>query len=514
MRRVSCRPDSHRELASCTRRHRAFNRVRLLEVTTQPFIRRISSAASRRRAVDALSLALALAVGAFVFAGLARASFVVGPATLVVSAAPALSPATVVEMPPFGRVSAATHRGPVEFRVRLEEIDVSRTRSMIERGQISIPETLTAEYAAGLPGAVPAVTRAVGIGLLAAGLASAVMALALRRRARIVVAAFAIAIIVPGVALGAAYSTYNIGAFEEPRLEGGLAYAPGLINVFSAKVASIDRLRDQAVAVARDVAAYYADDRTFATSGPLSQTYRVVHITDLHLDPVGAELARQITRSYEASLVIDTGDLPILGAPVESPVYESLVDRAVRRIYVPGNHDSPSSLAELDRLGVEVLTSGTVEVDGLRIFGVPDPVSRGFGVEPDPDVINAAALEASTALRESLAAGEPTPTIIAIHNPSMERGFIGMAPLIISGHTHAARLYVSRGTVRLNSGTLGGMPYDPRSSGRKVRPHSVSVLYYSADLPRRLIAIDRIAVSANRSSTVARDLFDETLPPE
>ena len=45
-----------------------------------------------------------------------------------------------------------------------------------------------------------------------------------------------------------------------------------------------------------------------------------------------------------------------------------------------------------------------------------------------------------------------------------------------------------------NSGTLGGMPYDPETSGRRLVPYGASVLYYTATVPRRLLAVDELAV--------------------
>jgi len=469
----------------------------------------------RRGALDVLALAVGIALGVLSFFAVARASVPVGPAHLRVSANASLVPRTVVELPPFGRISARTHRGPTTIRIRLEEIDVPRTQRMIERGEISIPATLTAQTAAGLPspGFEAALWRGLLGGLAVAGAAGALVALAFRRRRAIVVASVVLAMAIPGMAVGVAYATWDVTAFREPTLEGGLTYAPRLIDMFSDRVGSIERLQEQAVEVARDVAAYYADDRALSSGGPLSGTYRVVHVTDLHLDPVGAALASEVIRSYEASLVVDTGDLSIVGSPIESSAFASLVDTSVRRIFVPGNHDSPAAIAGLRRLGVTVVTSGTVDVDGFRIFGVPDPISRGFGVEPDGAVVAAAARTARAQLLESLRAGEPTPTIIAIHNPVMEREFIGLAPVLLSGHTHAARLYTNDGTARLNSGTLGGMPYDPAASGRRPRPYSASVLYFTADEPRRLVAIDRIAVFPNRSTTVTRDVFEETPLP-
>ena len=445
----------------------------------------------------------------------ARGPLTVGPARLAISVAPAASARTVVELPPFGSVEAATHRGPVELTVRLEEIDVVGTSRMIESGALTLPTTLGPDAARTLPmgGLSTLVLRLIGGGLLAAGLAAALVALALRRGTVVLALAVALAIAIPAATTGVAYATWDISAFREPTLRGNLAYAPQLVDLFSTRVAAIERLREQAARLARNLSAYYADERSLASGGALPGTYRVVHVTDLHLDPVGAELARSIVRSYKASLVIDTGDLPILGADVEGRVYESLVDTSVPRIYVPGNHDSPASEATLGRLGYTVLTSGTAEVDGVRVLGVPDPISRTFGVEPDPGRLENAGRAAYARLRRALRSGEATPDIVAIHNPVMEEPFVGVAPLILSGHTHSARLYVSDGTVRLNSGTLGGMPYDPETSGRAVLPYSASVLYFTAEEPRRLIAVDRIAVFPTRSSTISRDVIDESLLP-
>jgi len=339
------------------------------------------------------------------------------------------------------------------------------------------------------------------------------VALAFRRGRGVVAVAVALCVLLPGAAMGLAALTWDISAFREPTLRGGLTYAPQLLNIFSIRVARVHRLRDEAADVARSLAAYYGDERSLAPAGDLPGTFRVLHVSDQHLDTVGAELARSIARSYETSLVIDTGDLPIFGFEVEADVFSSLVDTTVPRVYIPGNHDSPASIASLRRLGITVLTSGTVEVNGLRVLGIPDPVSRGFGLEPDSQIIEVAARQAYAQYLASLRSGDATPDVVAVHNPLMETPFVGQVPLILAGHTHVARLLVSQGTVLLNSGTLGGMPFDPRVTGRRPVPYSASVLYFTAEKPRRLIAIDRIALYPTRSTTVSRDVIDESLLP-
>lgn len=466
-------------------------------------------------ALDVASVATALVLGIVSFALVARAPLTVGPAHFELHLAPAWQGKTVVALAPLGRIEADTHRGPVEVSVELEEVDVVKTQALLTEDAGVLEQTLREASGEGAVRSFSsAAWRAATLGMLAAVLAATLVALAVRRHPAVVVGAAVASALLPTAVMGLALSTYDIAGFREPTLRGGLAFAPQLIDVFSTRVADIGRLRSQADDVARDLASYYADDRAFASGGPLPGTFRVLHVTDLHLDPVGAELGKQIARSYDASLVIDTGDIPILGAELEGVAIPSLVDTSVARVYIPGNHDSPTSIQRLEALpGVTVLTTGTVEVGGLRIFGVPDPVSRGFGVEPDPRLIAAEAEDAFARFEDVIRSGETTPDILAIHNPQMERPFIGHVPVILSGHTHSARLYRSQGTVRLNSGTLGGMPYDPTSSGRKVLPYSASVLYFTSTIPRKLIAIDRIAVYPQQSTTVSRDMIDATLVP-
>lgn len=454
-------------------------------------------------------------VGALAFSAAAHGQLKVGPARLEVSVSPAISPRTVVEIPPFGSVRAATHRGPLALVLRLEDIDIVRTTRMIGSGALSIPETISPDAAAEIPvSGIPALAwRLIGGGLAGSVFAAALVVLALRRRRAVVVLTAGLAFVLPAIVVATAYATWDITAFRAPTLRGSLVHAPQLLDVFSTRVADIERLKEQAGRLASNLSEYYADERSLASGGSLPGTYRVLHVSDLHLDPVGAELALSVARSYETSLVVDTGDLPILGADVESGVFSSLIGASVPRVYIPGNHDSPASLEALERLGVTVLASGTVEVDGLRIFGVSDPVSRGFGVEPEAALVRNAAEQASGRLRRSMRSGEATPDIVAVHNPLMESPFVGLVPIVLSGHSHSARLRIADGTVLLNSGTLGGMPYDPEKSERRPVPYGLSVLYFTMEPPRRLIAIDSISVYPTRSTTVSREVIDESLLP-
>lgn len=482
---------------------------------------------SRPMALDALIVTAAVVVSAILAAALISVPIRVGPVTMRAKMGFGLSGQTTVRVPPFGLAHAHTHVGPARLVVAVEDVDIAAVERLLAQrtedpspdlpsfapaGESTLTVTDLLEIETRAAG-----TRLVGLVLAVAALSAPIASfsvLALRRRPSVVAAAAAaafVAVLTSGV-LGA--STFDSGALAEPHLEGALTFVPRLEAVFTTRLSVIERLRDQVSEVADQIAAYYADPRSIASGGGLPGTFRVLHISDAHLDPVGAQLARSLARSYEASLVIDTGDLVITGVSEEVRLLPSLVITSAPVLYVAGNHDTQAVVDELTRLGnVTVLTSETVVVDGLRVFPIADPESLSPRIEPDRAAVRAATLAAAQRLRALEGAGMPRPDIVAMHNPLAERALVGLAPLVLTGHTHSERLYVSDGTVRLNSGTLGGMPYDPSLTDRARLPHSASILYYTATLPRRLIAIDRISVSPDRTTSLTRQVIDESLLP-
>ena len=455
----------------------------------------------------ALSLLLAMAVGLVAFGGFANHAYQVGPARVNAEIAPALPGATAVTVPPFGTISAPTHTAPLRLRLTLTEVDLPALQELAAQGvpDASLQEQLRDEALGGA-------RRAVWEGLFAAALAAGFVGWALRHRWKMVAASALLGVLAPALLLGWSFSSYDLDAFQTPSYRGAVAYAPSLIELVQRRAEQVDDLRRQIEKLVRDLNGYYRAPQSFAAAGALPDTVRVLHVSDIHLDPVGLALTREIAEEFDVAFIIDTGDINHYGSDVEATVAASQVPTAWPYVFIPGNHDSPAITAALDALPQVTVLDATSTVEaGIRIFGVADPASRGTGVEPDRDAMLAEGRSISARLQLGMRSGEETPTVIAIHNPGMAEPFAGLSPLVLLGHTHTPDLSQRDGTWFLDNGTTGGIHFSDLRADPHI-PHTASVLYFTAEEPPRLVAIDQIEVyGITGQSSLRRTVIDPAL---
>jgi len=461
------------------------------------------------RWVRVASVVLGVVLGMAAFSLFARSSYVVGPARVTASASLWPSGETRIELPPFGSVQAHTHAAPLLVTLRLDDVDIERLKRLAEQGVPSQRELLRLRTLL-VAGAQQAAARGLAAGVLIA----AFVAWALSRAGRYAAIAAMIAALLLGGVMGWTVVGFDEDAFREPQFQGTLAFAPGLIQIVERRARDVRRLEQEIGGIARDLANYYARPQSFASGGDLPRTFRVLHETDIHLDPVGFSLSRELARAYNVALVIDTGDVNNLGTFPEGVAAVNGLETIKPLIYVGGNHDSPEIMAALrKRKGVTVLDETSATVSGLKVYGVGDPVGRGLvpDATPDPLVADRIAQQAAGKLKASLKSGETTPNIVAVHQPVMATPFLGIVPVILDGHTHSALLSKRSGTWVVNSGTTGGVSFRGLTSDPHI-PHTASILYYTLDLPRRLIAIDTVQVFGKVTQTsLQRTVVDASL---
>ena len=458
-------------------------------------------------AIPVVGVLLAVCAALFAFTLAASARDAIGPAAVRVTLGVQPDAGTTLAFPPFGAVSADTHAGPISVTLSLVSIDLDELTAVTSAGT---PTTEVVEsWIDGVRGiVVAAALRGALIAILVAGLVA--WSVSRSKRLTAIAAGASAVAIVASVALAGA--TFDTAAFSQPRFEGVLTHAPAAFGLVQERLTDIQTLQRQVGSLAEDLAAYYGVSQSLVQGDSLAGTYRVLHVSDLHLDPVGMQLVLDLASAYDVELIIDTGDITHFGTAQEAALASAqLGSRSY--VFVPGNHDSPEIGAALAESGRVTVLDGetTTTARGLVIYGLGDPAGAGSDIEPDSDLAAARGVAAARTLYTAMRAGAPAPHVVAVHDPAAGVPFGRIAGLILSGHTHTPELSFVGRTVFLGAGTTGGVHFTELTSDPHI-PHGAAVLYFSESEPGRLVAIDQVEVyGKTRQSAIRRTVIDEAL---
>jgi predicted phosphodiesterase len=480
---------------------------------------RAQAAALGRRLGPWLLPLLAGALGAsLAITFLAHEDARVGPATVRLSARPALQGSSLLSVPPFGSMSARTHVGPMEFRATVDDVDVGRLGQLLDggRGPGGAGGPRFAELEATL-GPLERQARQAGreflVRIALFGLAGGVAAVLLfprRTRQRAIRCGLG-GLLATAVLLVPALATFDVGAFREPRYRGALEYAPALIGDVRTGLDRLRTLREEMTLIGRNL------DRAYAAlarppAGPDSGTVRLLHISDMHLNPAGFDLAERLASQFEVAAVIDTGDMGTWGLPPEPQIAANVRRFHVPYLFVKGNHDDADMVAAVAaNKNARVLDGTEVQVAGIRFFGVADPTftpGKGYRVEEFEKLKE----ERSVTVADAIDRRALRPDVLLVHDGRLAAYARGHVATVLDGHLHAFGTEVTNGTRTLQTGTVGAAgPDNLRATSPP--PATAEILYFSP-ATRRPLAIDRITVGPVESSfSVERVLLPEGETP-
>jgi uncharacterized protein len=232
-------------------------------------------------------------------------------------------------------------------------------------------------------------------------------------------------------------------------------------------------------------------------SDPAAPVLRVVQLTDLHLDSIGAheERVAAAVAAHRPDMIVFTGDsiddggrVGVLGE------FLDLLDGRTRKFAVVGDGERAAGIdvRELGRVyakrGCELLINDVADlaVGGRRVLvtglddfvrGTADPARALVGSEPTP---NHLLLAHSPAQRDAIRWERVTPAATARIADGPE---VDLAPYrpqwMLSGHTHGGQV-----------APFGLAPFRPRGSGRYVSGwyrDAVPALYVSRGIGTSLI---------------------------
>ncbi|MBO2454207.1 metallophosphoesterase [Actinomadura barringtoniae] len=399
----------------------------------------------------------------------------IGPTNTALSLHPSWTGGTTIQIPPLGALHLDTHWGPISLNASVSELREAEARKLIQDD--NAVDHLTTQIGGQLRhGMIIMILRAVGLALAFSFLA----ALAIFRswRQALISLGSATAGLVALSAL--AYWTFNPQAIAEPRYTGLLANAPQVVGDTRNLVERFTAYRAQLARQVVNLSKLYAATSTLPTYEPDPSTLRVLHVSDIHINPAAWNVIRSVTNQFQADMIIDTGDISDHGSAPEDKFVNDISSLKVPYVYVRGNHDSKATQKAVARQkNAIVLDNQLREVDGLRIYGVGDPRFTPDKSTRDDNVGNDQlhALGAEQAARLRLSG--TAPDLVAVHDPAQAQGFSGLTSLLLSGHLHErSTKLLPTGTRLFVQGSTGGAGLRGLEH-EEPTPIELSVLYFS-----------------------------------
>ncbi|MEU6540841.1 metallophosphoesterase [Streptomyces sp. NPDC047000] len=438
----------------------------------------------------------------------------VGPMDTTMTLRPSLTGGTKINVSPLGALRLDSHVAPVRLDVNVDRLDPVRSQALVDH-----PERLS--------GLQDEVGRDVQRGTLDLAVRSGVavvsgataLGLAVYRRPRRALAAGGLALTLLLASGATAYATWNPKSVLEPKFSGLLSSAPSLVGNARSIVTEFDVYQKELARLVTNVTKLYDVTSTLPAYQPDPSTIRVLHVSDIHLNPASWKIIASLVRQYKVNVIVDSGDTMDHGTAAENGFLDPIADLGAPYVWVRGNHDSATTQRYLEdsrRFGnVRVLDGGrAVTVAGLRFAGIGDPQftpdrSVQTGGEAAEEL---AGDQLASALRDQRAAGTPVDVAVA-HEPTAARETDGEVPLVLAGHLHHEETEVMRLGTRLRlEGSTGG-------SGLRAVEHEypapveASILYFDR-ATRHLQAWDAIRLGGLGQTTaeVSRHLPEENRP--
>lgn len=438
---------------------------------------------STRRVLPILAAGLLGAAAAYAALGLLPpVSHEAGPATLEASLRPGAG-GTELRIPPLGTVAAGTHTPPVALRMTLSEVDVTRLAERV--GDPAARAELADAVEDDLRGLGP---RLLWRTCLGAALLGALVTLLLphRRAAYVAAGAGGAGLLAAALLAGTAVS-FDVDAFAQPRFTGALQRAPVVIDALQSGQLALGDIQSRYETGAdrlSDLLALVAEPNR----DPSTDSVAILHVSDIHSNPVGVQLARRLAEQFGVAAIVDTGDLTNFGVTAEARI-GSLIRRIDVPYYlVPGNHDSAANEAALDRVpNLTVLDGDVANVEGVRILGWGDPTDTNWNnVSPD----EAAEIRVEEGEDTAAEVRLVVPDVLAVHDSRLAEASFGSVPLVLSGHYHKRIVAEEEGTIVLSVGSTGatGLKFFVEAE----RDYEAEVLYFRDG---RAVAVDYVRFS-------------------
>jgi predicted phosphodiesterase len=456
-----------------------------------------------RRVVDGAIVVLLALGGAFVGSLLAPSSHTrLGPLTVKVDVRPSLHPATQLAVAPFGSVRFDTHSAPLAVNASIETVDVEQAQQVLSSSaslrdlEDSAPDRMrSAVLRAAIFTALCALAGALVVGALG------------ERTLRAALESGAIALVVVLVFGSGAVLTFHQDSLAAPKFSGVLSRAPYVVGQTQSLVKRLESYRAGLADVVDSITSLYAvGSRLPGTveGEAKGEVITVLHVSDIHDNPLGFDLTDRLVKQFGADLVVDTGDITTNGTSLEGTQLSRIADLKVPYVFIRGNHDSASTQESVAAQPNAVVLDDSVQtVGGLTFAGIGDPrftPEEGSAAPHREQAVAADAQLAATIRGYDTAHPLDKVDVALVHDPQAAQPLEGVVPLIMAGHLHKRSVKTEGGTKYLIEGTTGGALLTSdgliKAEAGEAVPLTATLLYFgrSGTDEGRLLAYDEVTV--------------------
>jgi predicted phosphodiesterase len=231
---------------------------------------------------------------------------------------------------------------------------------------------------------------------------------------------------------------------------------------------------------------------------------RVLLFSDIHVNVYGMRYASRLARSDEepVDLVLVAGDVTDAGTREEAELFLRLfTSNGAPVVMVGGNHEAPPAMEAFEESDHRLLDWEATTVAGLTVYGVSDPLSTSFRVEPSVALGDQHARRLAALWPEL-----PAPEILLVHDLRHAGEVISAAEeageqlVVAYGHDHQLAVERRGSVVLVGPGTAGASGYESVALQEEV-PYSFQLLDLSAE-DGRLLAVTSISYSQDGRSRI------------
>lgn len=409
---------------------------------------------------------------------------------------------TSINLPPLGVLKVRTHNSPMCINISLQHINLEFFKAFENSsGKAELIEIFK-------PAALKAIYRLVYKIFLLGALGGLIAALIMRLDKKHLVYSCLMGSLIAVLIISSIALTYNTNAFKNPEYSGTLKAAPWIIGLLDSGSSQINKLGEQFKNMSDNISMVFNRMEDIESIDGVEKTVKILHVSDIHNNPMAFDFMQQIVNNFNIDFIVDTGDITDYGPILEDMIKNNLSHLPVKYIFIPGNHDSYTTINMLKSIkNVFVLEDNMIEIEGIKILGFKDPVSQKSNILlPNRQEI----AEMNLFVKEWFLANSDIPDILAVHNPKVTKNFTGIVPIILNGHTHKLEVKQEQDTIFINAGTTGAAGIRGFQSSNDV-PYSAVVLYLMKSeqytQKPKLIAADIIQISNIKAGFQVERIF-------